>query len=247
MKIVFLGTNNWFDSSSGNTICTLIETRNAYLILDAGFGLHRAKKYVKKDKPIFLFLSHVHIDHICGLHGMSAFYPKQGLTIYCRQGDKKNLTKIIAPPFSSHLGSESKHVKIIEIKKNKKQQLFNFETALLNHTVPTLGYRFEIENKIISYCMDTGFSKQSIQLSQQSDILIHECSLAPKAKDGGWGHSSPEIAAKIAKVSKTKKLILTGFGPDYYVNKKTKIEAERYAKKIFKNTIAAFDKLVVKI
>jgi ribonuclease BN (tRNA processing enzyme) len=26
MKIVFLGTNGWYDTSTGNTICTLLKT-----------------------------------------------------------------------------------------------------------------------------------------------------------------------------------------------------------------------------
>ncbi len=247
MKIIFLGTNNWFDSIAGNTICTLIESKDYYLILDAGFGLHRAKKYVKKNKPIYIFLSHLHIDHICGLHGMSSFHPKQDLTIFCRKGDKKNLQKIISPPFSSYLGTGLKSLKILEITKNKNYIPFYFEIAELNHIVPTLGYRFEIENKIIAYCADTGFSKNTIRLSKKSDLLIHECSMPPQTKEEKWGHSSPQTAAKIAKIAKTKKLILTGFGPDYYINKKLRLKAESNAKKIFKNTISAFDELIINL
>jgi len=36
MKITFLGTNGWYDTDCGNTICTLLETTKAYILLDAG-------------------------------------------------------------------------------------------------------------------------------------------------------------------------------------------------------------------
>jgi len=38
MKIHFLGTNGWFDSETGGTPCTLIDSEEAYIVLDAGSG-----------------------------------------------------------------------------------------------------------------------------------------------------------------------------------------------------------------
>ena len=246
MTITFLGTNNWFDTPIGSTPSTLIETKENYIILDAGFGIHRAKKYIKKNKPVYIFLSHMHIDHICGLHGMSGFFPKQTTTLFCRKGDKKNLYIMIAPPFSSKLGTDIKNFKLIEIT-SKIRRPFNFTTLKLNHTIPTLGYRFEIDNKIITYCVDTAFSENSIKLAQNSDILIHECALSPKRIDKKWGHSSPETASKIAKLSKTKKLILTAFAPTDYPTKSSRLKAQQAGRKIFKNTFSAFDEMKIKI
>jgi len=50
VKVVFLGTNGWFDTRTGNTICTLVETPREYIILDAGNGIHKADQYIKKKK-----------------------------------------------------------------------------------------------------------------------------------------------------------------------------------------------------
>lgn len=52
MKIIFLGTNGWYDTKTGNTICTLIETDNEYIILDAGNGIYKIDKYIKKIRRI---------------------------------------------------------------------------------------------------------------------------------------------------------------------------------------------------
>lgn len=73
MKITFLGTNGWYDTDCGNTICTLIETKTAYILLDAGNGIYKADKYIKKNLPVYLLLSHFHIDHMEGLHILAKF------------------------------------------------------------------------------------------------------------------------------------------------------------------------------
>ncbi len=39
--VIFLGTNGWYDTNIGNTICILVETKKEYLILDAGNGFYK--------------------------------------------------------------------------------------------------------------------------------------------------------------------------------------------------------------
>ena len=73
MKIIFLGTNGWYDSATGNTVCTLIQTRKYDIVLDAGYGLAKLDKYCDGTKPVFILLSHFHLDHIAGLHTLVKF------------------------------------------------------------------------------------------------------------------------------------------------------------------------------
>ena len=47
MKITFLGTNGWYDSATGNTPSALIDTKDYYIILDAGFGIHKLNDLLK--------------------------------------------------------------------------------------------------------------------------------------------------------------------------------------------------------
>ncbi len=42
MDIIFLGTNGWYDSPTGSTICTLISSERYHILLDAGNGIHKA-------------------------------------------------------------------------------------------------------------------------------------------------------------------------------------------------------------
>lgn len=68
MKIVFLGTNGWYDTATGNTICIFAETDDYIIILDAGNGLYKLNKYSGIKKPAYIFLSHFHLDHLIGFH-----------------------------------------------------------------------------------------------------------------------------------------------------------------------------------
>ena len=39
IKIIFLGTNGWYLTDTGQTTCILIETKECYLVLYAGSGV----------------------------------------------------------------------------------------------------------------------------------------------------------------------------------------------------------------
>ena len=51
MKATFLGTNGWYDTTTGNTVCILIETEKYDMVLDAGNGIHKLDSYVSGRKP----------------------------------------------------------------------------------------------------------------------------------------------------------------------------------------------------
>ncbi|MFZ0674172.1 MBL fold metallo-hydrolase, partial [Methanoregula sp.] len=79
MQVTFLGTNGWYDSTTGNTVSALITARDYDIILDAGNGIAKADRYISQDKPVFLFISHFHLDHTEGLHTLVKFRFRKGL------------------------------------------------------------------------------------------------------------------------------------------------------------------------
>ncbi|MBM5805163.1 MAG: ribonuclease Z [Candidatus Verstraetearchaeota archaeon] len=96
-----------------------------------------------------------------------------------------------------------------------------------------------VPGKILVYSGDTRFSPNIVRLATGADILIHEGTLASGLKD--WaemeGHSTTEVAARVAKEAKVKRLILTHISaryPDARV-------LEDEARKIFPRTEVAQD------
>lgn len=245
MKVTFLGTNGWYDTDCGNTICTLIETKKAYILLDAGNGIYKANKYIKKDKPVYLFLSHFHIDHIEGLHTLVKFNFKS-LEIIGQPGTKATIKQFLAPKYSVPTNKMPFPCKVTDIKEGWHNSPIKYQALKLVHASRCFGYRFEIEGKVISYCTDTGYCKNSVELSKNADLLISECAMFDKV-DPTWPHMSPELAAKLAVDSKTKKLILTHFDAEVYKTIAKRKKAQANARKVFEKTIVAHDGMRIKM
>ncbi len=248
MKVTFLGTNGWYDTDTGNTVCTLIDSEKFYLILDAGNGIYKIDRYIKEKKPIYLFISHLHIDHIEGLHILNKFKFQETLSIYGRVGIKKELNKFINDPFTMPLNKLPYPVSLNEVEEGNHSQPFPFTALKLFHSGICLGYRFHIEDKILTYCSDTGICDNDLTLSEKADLLIHECSFKEKIVSlKKWGHVTPEEAAALAKSANVNQLVLTHFEARSYLTLKDRQDAVYTAKKIFNKTIAAIDDMQIKL
>lgn len=247
MRIIFLGTNGWYDTDTGNTICILLEANDYYIILDAGNGLYKADKYIKDDKPVYIFLSHFHFDHICGLHILNKFRLKNGLKIFGPEGTKNILNTIINQPFTMPIEQLPYEVKLFELPEDSGVLPFHIETKPLMHSSLTLGYRFEVDRKVIAYCPDTGYCNEAVELSKDADVLITECSYKSRQDVKNWPHLNPEKAATLAKKANAGKLYLTHFDSSIYKNLSDRKNAEIAAKKIFHNTVASTDNLSINL
>ena len=254
MKIVFLGTNGWYTSPTGNTPCILIDSKEYYVVLDAGNGIYKLDQHIKEEKTIFLFISHFHIDHVSGFHSLAKFKFKQGLDICMGRGRKKDFKTLVNPPYT--IGYKNKPENIInlsydirlhELYENNNDLPFPVSCIELFHAYRNHGYRFELDGKVLAYSGDTGISDKTIKLASGADILIYECSWFDKPAIDKWGHVDPTEAARVAKRSGVKKLILTHFDASVYTTLEKRDIAEQKARKIFSNTVAARDDMVINI
>lgn len=248
MNVAFLGTNGWYDTPAGNTICILIETPQAVILLDAGSGLHKADRFFSAEKPVHLFLSHLHLDHIIGLHLLNKFDIPKGLTIHCRKGDLKALKTIIAPPYSLPFSALPYRVDFMEhdgLSVNLNG--FSVQTAPMLHSVPTIGFRLVIEGKTIVYCPDTGYCDSAVELAEGADLLIAECAFRPGEESEQWPHLNPESAAKLAKDAGAKQLALVHFDAFRYPDLETRQKSGYIAKKLFERTLCVEDGSFLKI
>lgn len=249
MTITFLGTNAYFDTQTGNTSCILIDTEKYYLILDAGHGIYKINQYIKESKPIYLFLSHLHFDHTIGIHTFSRFSFRQGIKIFSYPKSKYLIEQVFKRPFTAALELKRMSIDILEYKLEKQQLPIKVDVKKLVHSVPSFGFRFIIDNKIICYCGDTEVCNNTKILAYQSDIFIHESTLfKPDTKFSKLtGHCNWQEVTKLAKSVKVKKLYLTHFSPDRYPTIRYRQEVQKHAQKIFPNTFTAYDDLVIKL
>lgn len=246
MKVTFLGTNGWYDTGCGNTICTLIETKTAYILLDAGNGIYKADRYMKKVLPVYLLLSHFHIDHIEGLHTLAKFRFKS-LEIIGQTGTIATIREFLAPKYSLPADKLHYPCKVTDIRSGRHTQPFPFRALPLVHASRCFGYRLEIENRVISYCTDTGYCRNAVELSRNAHLLISECAYLSGQKSESWPHMNPELAAKLALEANAKKLALTHFDAALYTTRAKRDKAQAQASKIFPDTVCADDGLRIGI
>lgn len=247
MRVIFLGTNGWYNTNVGNTICVLIEGEDFYLIFDAGDGIYKLDRYIKDNKPIYLFLSHLHLDHITGLHTFDKFNFPQGITICGQKGTKELLDSVIRPPYSASLNKLRYKITFFELKEGRHDLGFFVQTLSLVHSVSSFGYRVEVDGKIISYCCDTGPCENALHLTKGADLFIAECSLKSGQDSKVWPHLNPQMAAEIAKKAGAKKLVLTHFNAHLFPLLEDRIKAQEDAKEIFANSSYSTDDLEINL
>jgi ribonuclease BN (tRNA processing enzyme) len=247
MQVTFLGTNGWFDTPTGNTVSVLVQTHEYDLIFDAGNGIAKADRYISQEKPVYLFLSHFHIDHIAGLHTLVKLRLKQGLKIYCMPGGSALLSTFVREPFTVPLEKLPYPVHTIELEEGVHKIPFIVECLPLVHPAPCYGYRVGIEGKIIAFCTDTGVCDNAVALASDADLLITECGLKPGDSSPDWPHLNPQDAIGIAKRAKAKRLALMHFGADVYRTIEERNALEKEFGTLSRGLIAATDDLTIEV
>lgn len=253
MKIIFLGTNGWYSSPTGDTPCILIDSKDHYVILDAGNGIYKLDKYINENKPISMFISHFHLDHRSGLHTLAKFNFTQGIDVYVGKGRSKDFQTLVNPPYTigylpqpKNIDNLRTEIRLHELGDTAENIPFKASAIRLNHGYGDHGYRVELEDKIVAYTGDSGPADSLNKLCEKVDLLISECSIK-EIYQPEWGHLLPTQAATLAKENNVKQLILTHFGPLKYPTLEDRKWAEAKAKEIFPNTTAATDGLEITI
>jgi len=254
MKIYFLGTNGWYTTPTGDTPCILIDSRDRYVVFDAGNGIYKIDQYIKENKPIFLFVSHFHIDHVSGLHILMKFNFQQGIDVYFAKGRKKDFDLLVNPPYTIGINKNETNVLVLqtkirlhELEEGDSNIGFPVRMKKLYHAYENHGFRIILEGKSIAYSGDTKRGLNGLLIAKDVDLLVHECSNIVSPDQDIWGHTDPVQTAQFALDAGVKKLVLTHFGAHLYETLEMRKEAEKKARKIFPNTIAATDDLVLEV
>ena len=246
MNIIFLGTNGWYDTDTGNTICILITSERYQILLDAGNGIYKADRFINKDKPVHLLLSHFHLDHIEGMHVLNKFNFSHGLCIYGQKGTRQILDTIINEPFTIPLSNLPFPVQVFELSEGKHEVPFPLECYYLKHASPCLGYRFELDGSRIAYIPDTGICENAIRLAKDTDLLIAECAHRPGAQNPKWPHLNPQDAVQIARKANSRRLVLVHFDAERYRTLQDRQDAANSVSD-FDNLMIAYDDLILEI
>ena len=266
MKVKFYGVRGSlpvcgreFERYGGNTTCIRIlrEKVNRIAIIDAGTGIRNLGKELINEgisqKVINIMFSHFHWDHIQGLPFFAPAYKKKqkiGILAMGRKGKIKNLKEI----FSLQMQKEYFPIRIESMGAQFEFLTYGGTETIYGAMVKAIaqyhlyyggsyGFRIEDENVSLVVCTDVehikGLDQNIVNFASGADLLIHDGQYTGKEykKFKGWGHSTFEQAAEVAKQANVKRLIITHHDPDH--DDDFLDSMERSCQQLFSNSLFA--------
>ena len=217
MTIEFLGTAGYHPTDTRETSSVLVSgvAPDVAFVLDAGSGFHRL---VKRDLPprLHIFLSHAHLDHVCGLtYLIDVLYQKD--TQITLHADEKTLAAVQNGLFGSPLFPVAWDYPTQQVLAGQSYAVEEVQvsTFTLHHPGGSLAYRFDFRGKSLAYVTDTVGDGNYAEFVRGAEVLIHERNF----KDGHEalaqksGHCTSAQVAEIGAASTCGQLLLTHFNP----------------------------------
>lgn len=234
----------------GNTSCILVNCGKETVVFDAGSGLLELGKAMQQRgvKKAHIFLSHLHIDHICGLFGFPLFLDaKAEIHVYGKGGEgiglKKWLTTLLGRPCWP-LGPSDflAHLEIHEIAPgdsfklvNEKEPKVTVHALAGNHPGGSVLYRVENGEKSVIYGLDCEMNEKMIgelqEFSAGTNLLIWDANFTDEdlVRCRGWGHSSWRQGLDLGRKASVKTVLMTHYCKEYidtFIKEQQKLAAK---------------------
>jgi phosphoribosyl 1,2-cyclic phosphodiesterase len=242
----------------GNTSQVEVRCGDERLLLDAGTGLRAVGDSLLRQgiTRAHILLSHLHWDHIQGLPFFApAYVPGAEISIWGPAGDGLPLRDALAaqmrsPMFPVRFDELGARIDVHHIKPGVSFRVGDalVRAARLNHPGGSLGYRIEHAGKVLVYATDVEHfacpDPALLRLARGADVLVYDAQYTPEEYRGdagpskvGWGHSTFEAGAELAKEAGVGQLVLFHHDPRHDDGDVARIEAR--ARALFPATIAA--------
>ena len=220
MKLIIIGSGTAALQPNRGPSGYILKTGDQIFLLDGGTGtllksLEAGVSYKDIDK---IFYTHLHPDHTIDLipflfstKHTPGFTRKKKLELFGPVGFK-DFFKDLVGLYGEGLIEGDYEIEVVELDENNLSfGPLKITTKLMKHSEGAVGYRFELNDKAFVYSGDTDFCEGIIELAQNADVLLLECSFpdAMKVK----GHLTPIEAGNIANRAKVDRLILTHLYP----------------------------------
>jgi len=248
----------------GDTTCFSIQADDRFLVIDAGSGL-RALGHELMTCPegppaeIDLLLTHLHVDHICGL---PFFAPLMSGKTKVRLWNsvypdpetfRGALSRGLAPPIFPIDTTvwDTLEIRVPEAGARVSLGQDSMARAFpLNHPDGACGWSVNLKGKVVVIASDHEHGNPSIDAqvaynARSCDLLVWDASYTEEELETrrGWGHSTWRQGLKLAEKVDVGRVLMTHHMPERTDDEL--LEMEREAQGISESTIFAREGLVI--
>ncbi|MCC7420268.1 MAG: metal-dependent hydrolase [Planctomycetaceae bacterium] len=248
MRVIFLGTGGYHPNARRHTSCVLLP--DIGLVFDAGTSFFRVQALLKTDE-IDVYLSHAHLDHVCGLTYFLVPLALGQVNAMRVHANRPTLDTVEQHVFAERLFPVAIPFAMQELTESRpvgQGGTLRFQ-ALPSHPGGSTAFRLDWpadseggrgRARSLAYVTDTTVDETYREFIRGADVLIHECNFPDS--QAHWcektGHSCTSPVARLAREAGVGRLILTHIDPQLDGDDPVDIAT---ARAIFPNTVVAED------
>lgn len=224
MKLRVVGSSGTFPEPGHPASGYVVEQGSTRVWCDAGPGTFMNLP-VDSDLIDAVVVSHQHPDHCADL--FAAYHawthrpnPRDPVPMYAPQSVWDRMVEF--------LGKEPETLDFRPVWTGDEVEIGTMVVRFteMDHSVPTVGSRWEAENRALFFTGDTGPEGRWVELAEGVDVMLSEASYQGESEDKAYPHHMTAAeAGRIARSAGVGRLILTHIPP--YLDKSVSIaEAE---------------------
>lgn len=228
-----LGSGGWIPTPRRETTCAIMSFPDALFIFDAGTGISRLlqepfRDELAGDRPVHLFLSHYHLDHIIGIFFLPAMFKGRRVLLHPPAAEITGLDPleavkaVIRKPYNPHeLEDMPVDIEVAGLAEGE-HELAGRRISVRKqiHADPSVALRVD---DLLVFATDTARDPGTVPFAAGVRLLAHEAWIdgveeeAPEtaeiAREAYVAHTSARQAAELAAEAGVGKLALCHLNP----------------------------------
>jgi ribonuclease BN (tRNA processing enzyme) len=232
MDVTLLGTNGWMPRGSRETTCFAVRSGTTLVVFDAGTGLRRLLDpehagLLEGAGEVQLFLSHYHLDHVCGLAYLSGVLPGRDVVLRPPAEEMTGVdpyaavAELVRRPYNPTDLADMKNVRVEPARRGENEVGgHTLRVRPQQHTDTSVSFRLDDELVIAT---DTKVDPDSVEFAAGAGLWLHESwywagdpaldDMPEGLRAGYAAHSEATGVAGLAAEAGVGRLILVHLNP----------------------------------
>jgi ribonuclease BN (tRNA processing enzyme) len=231
MDVTLLGTLGWMPRGTRETTCFAVREGAVLLLFDAGTGLRRLLDpehagLLRGAAEVHLFLSHYHLDHVCGLAYLSGVLPGRDIVIHPPTEDLTGVdpvaavSELVRRPYNPADLADMTSVTVRPAGHENEVAGHLVRLRPQQHTDTSVSFRLDDELVIAT---DTSPDPEAVAFARGAGLWLHEAwywtgdpslpDVPEQLRSGYAAHSEATAVAGLAAKAAVDRLIFVHLNP----------------------------------